>query len=141
MSTGYKISEKTSLYYLTFQIVGWVDIFTRKIYRDITIESLRFCQQNKSLELYAYVIMSNHIHLMARSLSGDLSGTIRDFKNHTSKKFLETIDDNIESRSEWMKIVFEYHGKFKNKQTYQVWTHENHAEIIYSQRFIFLCID
>jgi hypothetical protein len=35
-----------------------------------------------------------------------------------------------------MKVVFEYHGKHKNKQTNQLWTHENHAELIYSQKFI-----
>jgi len=50
------------LYYLTFQIVGWVDIFTRKNYRDIVIESFKYCQGNKGLELYAYVIISYHIH-------------------------------------------------------------------------------
>ncbi len=136
MSTGYKIQEQDALYYLTFQIVGWVDIFTRKVYRDIAIDSFKYCQQNKSLELYAYVIMSNHIHLMARSASGDLSGTIRDFKNYTSHKFIENIQTGIESRSDWMKVVFEYHGKFKNKQVNQIWTHENHAEEIFSQKFI-----
>jgi REP element-mobilizing transposase RayT len=135
VSTAYKISGD-GLYYLTFQIVGWVDIFTRKIYRDIVIESLQYCQQYKGLFLYAYVIMSNHIHLLAQSETGDLSGIIRDFKNNTSKKFLEILNDAVESRSDWMKIVFEYHGKFKNKQTNQVWTHENHAEHIYSQKFI-----
>ena len=136
MSTGYKIAEKDDVYYLTFQIVGWVDIFTRKIYRDIVIESFKFLQKNKGLEIYAYVIMSNHIHLLVRSLTGDLSGTIRDFKNFTGKKFLSVVNSDVESRSDWMKMVFEYHGKYKNKQTHQVWTHENHAEIIYSQKFI-----
>jgi REP element-mobilizing transposase RayT len=80
--------------------------------------------------------MSNHIHLLARSNTGDLSGTIRDLKNNTSKKFLAVIEDDIESRSDWMKLVFEYHGKYKNKQTHQIWTHENHSELIYSQKFI-----
>lgn len=136
MSTGYKIAEKDGLYYLTFQIVGWVDLFTRKIYRDIAVDSFRYCQQNKGLCLFAYVFMSNHIHLLAQSEHEDLSGTIRDFKSYTSKKFLEVVNDGIESRSEWMKMVFEYHGKFKNKQNNQLWTHENHAELIYSQKFI-----
>ena len=125
MSTGYKIAEGTGAYYLTFQIVGWVDLFSRQSYRDIAIESLKYCQQNKGFELFAYVIMSNHIHLLARSQSGDLSGTIRDFKNYTSQQFLEILESNTESRREWMKMVFEYHGKFKNKQTNQIWTHEN----------------
>jgi len=136
MATGYKITEQDKLYYLTFQIVGWVDIFTRKVYREIAIESLQYCQKNKGLEIFAYVIMSNHIHIMARSETCDLSGTIRDFKNFTSRKFLTIIDSGIESRSDWMKIVFEYHTRLKKNQTNQIWTHENHAEIIYSQKFI-----
>ena len=113
MSTGYKILEKEGVYFLTFQIVGWVDIFTRKIYKDIVIDSLIYCQQNKGLIIYAYVIMSNHIHIIAQSGKGDLSGTIRDFKSFTSKRFMEAIDDKKESRSDWMKMVFEYHGKYK----------------------------
>ena len=47
MSTGYKIAEQDGVYYVTFQIVAWVDIFTRKIYRDITIDSLKYCQKTK----------------------------------------------------------------------------------------------
>ncbi len=136
MSTSYKIKDQEGLYFLTFQIVGWVDIFTRKTYRDIAIESFKYCQTNKGLEIFAFVIMSNHIHLIARSLQADLSGFIRDFKNHTSKAFLETLESKDESRRDWLKLVFEYHGKFKNKQTFQVWTHENHAEHLFSQKFI-----
>jgi len=136
MSTGYKILEKEGLYFLTFQIVGWVDIFTRKEYRDIAIESLKYCQQHKGLNLFAYVIMSNHIHLLAQSEYGKLSDIIRDFKSFTSKRFQEVVSSNIESRKDWMKMVFAYHGKYKKKQDNQVWTHENHAELIYSQKFI-----
>jgi putative transposase len=73
MSTGYKIHEKDGVYFLTFQIVGWVDLFTLRDYRDVVIDSFKFCQQNKGLNLFAYVIMSNHIHLLAQSELGDLS--------------------------------------------------------------------
>lgn len=136
MSTGYKIQEQDGAYYLTFQIVGWVDLFTRKEYRDVVIESLKFCQKNKGLNLFAYVIMSNHIHLLAQSQNGNLSGFVRDFKSYTSKRFLEIMQSGKESRSEWLRVVFEYQGKLKSKQTFQLWTHENHAEHIYSQKFI-----
>jgi REP element-mobilizing transposase RayT len=136
MSTGYKIAADESLYYLTLQIVGWVDIFTRKHYRDIVVESLEYCRQHKGLEIYAYVIMSNHIHLLVQSRLGDLSGCIRDFKRHTSKKFFEVIESTIESRRDWLKVVFGYYGQLKLGQTFQIWTHENHAEQIYSQKFI-----
>ncbi len=39
MSTGYQIYDKSGSYLLTFQVVDWVDIFTRKIYRYIVLES------------------------------------------------------------------------------------------------------
>lgn len=80
--------------------------------------------------------MSNHIHILARSATGDLSGIIRDFKNYTGRRIIEFVKEGAESRRDWMKLVFEYHGKYKSKQTNQVWTHENHAEEVYSQKFI-----
>lgn len=136
MSTGYKIYEKDGAYFLTFQIVGWVDIFTRPDYCEAVIESFQYCQRNKGLNLFAFVIMSNHIHLIAQSEVGDLSGFIRDFKSFTSKSFVEIMKSDRESRKEWMEMVFKYHAKFKGGQTYQLWTHENHAEYIYSQKFL-----
>ena len=55
MSTGYKIVDQGALHYVTFQIVNWIDIFTRQVYRDIVIESLKYCQVNKGLEIFAFV--------------------------------------------------------------------------------------
>ncbi|GHT00586.1 transposase [Bacteroidia bacterium] len=137
MSTGYQISEQDELHYVTFQIVRWIDIFTRQVYRDIVIDSLKFCQQHKGLEIYAFVIMSNHIHLLIRSQEARLSDTIREFKSFTAKKILEAINTESESRKEWMLNLFEFSAKqHKRNEKYQIWTHENHAEIIYSNKFI-----
>ena len=136
MSTGYKISEKEGLYFLTLKIVSWVDLFTRKEHRDIVIEALQFCQQEKGLNIFAFVIMSNHIHLLAQSENGNLSGTIRDFKSFTTKKFFEVIKSGRESRADWLEMIFKYHAKFKESQYNQIWTNDNHAELIYSEKFI-----
>ncbi|MBN1926961.1 MAG: transposase, partial [Prolixibacteraceae bacterium] len=86
MSTGYQINDQEGLYYLTFQIVDWIDIFTRQVYRDIVIESLRFAIENKNLNVFAFVIMSNHMHTIMQSGIGELSNTIRDIKKFTSKR-------------------------------------------------------
>ncbi len=88
MTTVYQTKDQEALYYITIQVVHWADIFTRKDFRDIVIESLCYCRKNKGLEIYAYVMMSNHIHLLAKSKTGELSNTIRDFKRHTNKKYL-----------------------------------------------------
>jgi REP element-mobilizing transposase RayT len=70
MPTGYQIKEQDQLYFITLQVVDWVDVFTRQVYRDIVIENLKYCQEHKGLVIYAYVIMSNHIHLLVQSSNG-----------------------------------------------------------------------
>jgi REP element-mobilizing transposase RayT len=128
MPTGYQINNQEALYFLTIQVVHWADIFTRQVYRDIVVESLSFCRQNKGLELFAYVIMSNHIHMLVRSRNGTLSDTIRDFKRHTSKKIVACINEQAESRREWLLMIFRYAARqHKRNNEYQLWTHENHA--------------
>ena len=137
MSTGYKIVELDEIHFLTFQIVKWIDLFSRQVYRDIVIDSFQFCQKNKGLEIFAYVIMSNHIHLLARSDKECLSNTIKEFKSFTAKKILKEIASIGESRRDWMLNLFEFSAKqHKRNEKYQIWTHENHAEIIYTNKFI-----
>lgn len=87
----YKIHNQKGLYFLTLTTVGWIDIFTRAIYRDILVESLNYCIKEKGLVVYGYVIMSNHIHLIAQSESEtqSLSDIIRDFKS-----FRQNVNNN-----------------------------------------------
>jgi putative transposase len=65
--TGYKIKNQYAVYFLTFTICGWVDVFIRKETKKIIIDSLKYCMKNKGLVLYAYVIMTNHIHIIAKA--------------------------------------------------------------------------
>ncbi len=83
------ITDKERIYFLTSTVVDWVDVFTRPVYRYIVIDSLKHCINEKGLELYAWVIMSNHIHLVAASKDGNnLADTMRDFKNIQVNKLL-----------------------------------------------------
>jgi len=137
MTTGYRIEDQSALYYLTLQVVSWIDIFSRQRYRDIIIESLEYCQQKKGLQVFAYVIMSNHIHLIVNSPMGGLSNTIGDFKKFTSKAIIKSIQTDVESRREWMLDLFKHHADSHKRNTgYQFWTHENHAIVLYTNSFI-----
>jgi REP element-mobilizing transposase RayT len=92
--------------------------------------------------LYGYVIMSNHIHLIIQSEDGKLSDLIRDFKKFTAKYILDKIQAVPESRKEWMlerfKLAAEKHTRNKN---YQFWQYGNHAEEIYSNKFMWSKLD
>ena len=74
MKEGYIIRDQEKIHFITATVVDWVDVFTRKLYKDVIIESLEFCIQKKGMILYGYVIMSNHIHLIVQSDQGKLSG-------------------------------------------------------------------
>ncbi len=135
---GNKIVNQHSLYFLTFTIVGWIDVFTRQNYRDIVIESLKICQEKKGLHVNAYVIMSNHMHIIAHSSENKLSNIIRDFKKFTSTQIIKTIKENPkESRAEWMLKLFKYYAKYnKNNMTYQFWRQYNKPIELISPKWI-----
>ena len=136
MSTGYQIRDQPALHYLTIQVADWIDVFTMQIYRNIILDSLRYCQKNKGLQIFGYVIMPNHIHIIANSPNGELSNTLRDFKKFTAKNIIACISNDNESRKEWMLNRFEYNAqRHSRNENYQMWTHENHALVIYSPQF------
>lgn len=128
MSEVYKTFEG-GLFFVTFSVVGWADVFTRPLYQDILLESIQFCQTNKGLELYEYCILPSHVHLIASRKEGLLSDVIRDLKSFTSRKLIDSIIKNeTESRKEWLLNLFmDYGKKSSQKQFYQFWKHDNHA--------------
>ena len=142
MSEGYKIRDHTLPHFITFTVVDWIDVFTRQTYKDVIIESLDYCIQNKGMILFGYVIMSNHIHMIIQSQEATLSDLIRDFKKFTAKSILEKIQKSPESRRDWMlerfKLATESHSRNKN---YQFWQYGNHPEEVYSNKFMWSKLD
>ena len=113
---------------MTFTVVQWLDVFTRQEYRDIFLESIRFCQKNKGLDVCAYVIMSSHVHMVVgRHGEESLEGIIRDIKKFTSRKIIEAIRENPqESRRELLLWLFERAGQHNTNNThFQFWQQNN----------------
>jgi REP element-mobilizing transposase RayT len=75
MAFAYTIKDQHGLYFITCTVHQWVDVFTRRQYVEILLDSLRFCQKEKGLQIYAWVIMSNHIHLIIKSEKEYLSSS------------------------------------------------------------------
>ena len=116
-----------------------MDVFSKDEYRKILIDSLIYCQKEKGLVLNAYVIISNHIHLICYTKEPFLlSDFVRDFKKFTSKAIIESIQSNTsESRKEWMLRLFTYFAKFnKNNKNYQFWQQDNHPIELQSPKWI-----
>jgi REP element-mobilizing transposase RayT len=134
----YRILDPNGMNFLTMSIVGWIDLFTRPVYAEIVLESLRFCQKNKGLRVHAYVIMPSHLHLILQTDNpSGLASIIQSFKSHTARQFLKYIKDKrkIESRRDWILNHFTYFAK-KNRShsQYQVWQKGSHPIALYSPK-------
>lgn len=125
---GYKIRDQHGVYFITFSVVQWVDVFTRYTYAETVINSLKYCIEKKELQLHAWCLMSNHLHLIVSSKNGKLSDTLRDFKKYTSRVIIQQIADNKEeSRRAWMLWIFKSAGEKNTRNNiYQFWRQENH---------------
>jgi putative transposase len=135
MSRSYKMYNTEGYYFVSFATVGWIDVFTRVIYKDILIDSLRFCQYHKKLSIHAYCIMTNHVHLIiSKTGAVILPDILRDFKRHTSKEVIKAIqDNNQESRKEWMLSIFGRAGQYNpNNTNFQFWQQNNKPIEVYT---------
>ena len=102
MSEKYKIWDQEKAYFLTLTVVGWIDVFTKRNHKITIIDSLKYCQKEKGLELFGYCLMPSHLHLLARSEGMfTLSDILRDFKKFTSKALIKQILSEPESRRDW----------------------------------------
>ena len=132
MSTKYKFRNPKGVYFISFAVQNWIDALTRSEYKNIIVDSLKYCQQHKGLNLYAWVIMTNHVHLII-SAEGKftLSEIMRDFKRHTSKHIIENIKTNpIESRREWLL------NQFYTDKGWRFWRGENRPIELWSNHVI-----
>ena len=134
MVTRYRFGDSQYPHFITFAVINWIDALSRPAYKDILINSLKYCQQEKGFIINGWVIMSNHVHLIARSKPDiELADTIRDLKKFTSKKIEEAIRQNIfESRRDWMLWMFKRAGERNiNNKNFQFWQQDNHPIELY----------
>ena len=138
MGSRYKIRDAEGLYFITFTVVGWVDLFIRNAYRDCLISSFEYCRKEKGLNIHAFVIMTSHVHMIVSSRQGfDLKDTLRDMKKFTSKELLKLIREIPESRREWMLNKFNFEAnRTERGQNYLLWKEGYHAKQIETNEFL-----
>ncbi len=129
MGRKYAIYDQQAIHFVTFTVVYWIDLFIRDEYREIIIDSLKYCHRHKGLDVHAYCIMTSHVHLIL-SVCEDrvLSDVIRDMKGYTSRQLRQAITNHpAESRRAWLLWMGQRAGQ-KNKRNhyFQLWQQHNH---------------
>ncbi|GAB4047381.1 REP-associated tyrosine transposase [Spirosoma litoris] len=111
MSKKYKVRDQSKVYFVTCTVVQWIDVFTRRHYKDIVLDSIRYCIAEKGLEVYAYCLMTNHLHMIVGTNKNPIEHIMRDMKRHTSTLLFPIIEqDSEESRRNWMCWIFKRAG-------------------------------
>ncbi len=117
-------ANNQSFYFLTPTIKNWYYIFDRHNRWQILADCLIYCQRYKGLEVYAYVFMLNHLHLIVRS--PDAIGFVRDFKTYTSKELIKNIS---EYEPEVLLLFRDENGQ------HGFWKEDNQPKILENERF------
>jgi len=104
--------------FYTATILEWKHLLAEDKHKDIIIESLQFLAKEKRIVLNAFVIMSNHIHLIWQPMFGyTLSDIQSSFMKYTAQQFKRSL---INSNSE----ILEDFKKNKYDRSYQFWKRE-----------------
>ncbi len=139
MSEKYKIFDPDKPYFVTFTVVDWIELFCIDKYADIVVNTLKFCQVNKGLELYGYCIMPSHVHLIARSPNNPLGSVVRDVKKYTAVMIIkELISDNNQA---YLNIFREAGSRISRNKKYKIWQDGYHPEEISSNKFFIQKLD
>lgn len=130
----FRKTSSDDLYFVTLTVVDWINLFDREEYKIILVDNLNYCVEHEGLEIFAYVIMSNHFHMVRRRNNHDLKELLGRFKSYTSKVLLNAItENNQESRQDWLLSMF-HKAAIKNKQysNYHLWQYTDHPVYLYS---------
>ena len=119
----YRKANTDRPFFVTLPVVGWIDVFTRSEYCLEFINNLEYCRKNKGIKVYAYCIMSSHIHMIVSHHQGKLPDVLRDLKSYTAKRIIELIENNPqESRKEWLLYLFKFYANNTGQNSlYQFW--------------------
>ena len=101
--------RKDKSYFLTMTMVDWIDLFTKLNHKMLLVDTLKYCQENKGLNIFGWCLMSSHLHLPANTnIEIDLADVVRDFKRFTCNSLISQIKNEPESRKEWLLDKFKF---------------------------------
>ncbi len=124
--TRYRVFEDYYPYFMTCTVVGWLPLFTRPAIANFVLDAWRFAQRERKFELLGYVILENHLHLIAKAPG--LSEVMRRFKSYTARQTIDYLTERGE-KSILAQLAAE-RLSHKVDSDYQVWQEGNHPKQI-----------
>lgn len=120
-------------HFITCSTVDWIPLFSKPELVQILLNSLQFLQAHQRLTLHSYVIMENHLHLIASA--ANLSKEIGNFKSFTARSIIDWLSQQ-QPQSYWLKRLAEAKLRHKTGQQYQLWQEGFHPQLIVSKAML-----
>jgi REP element-mobilizing transposase RayT len=121
----YTFTHPEQPHFMTLTVLHWIPVFTRPDTVNILFESFHYLTK-QGFRIYAYVILENHLHLIAQSAHIDKD--IARFKSYTSRQLLAYLQEN-NVKTILDQLAF-YKKAHKGDRTYQFWQEGVHPELI-----------
>lgn len=121
----YKITDPQLPHFITCTVLHWIPVFTRPDTVNIVLDCLRYLIA-ENLKIYAYVILENHLHLVAQS--NDLARDMTRFKSYTARQLIQYLDQH--KVSQILEQLAFYKKAHKDDRAYQFWQEGIHPEWI-----------
>ena len=123
----YKFIYLDQPHFMTLTVQGWLPVFTRPESVSILLDSFRFLM-NEGLRIHAWVILENHLHLVAQS--PQLDKDIARFKSFTAHQLLAYLQQQkattLLNQLQQLKLAH------KTDRQFQFWQEGVHPEWISS---------
>jgi len=127
----YQFIHPDQPHFMTLTVLHWLPVFTRPATAEILFESLRFLV-NEGLNIHAYVILENHLHLIAQSQQ--LDRDIYRFKSYIARELIRFLEANrINTMLDQLAFYKKAH---KSDRAYQFWQECVHPEWIQSDEMM-----
>ena len=120
-------------YFVTTTAVGHAHLFKQDVIKRIIVDSLHHIRTTRGVKLFIFVIMPNHIHIIAQ-FSDDypLADMTRDFKKSTARQIYRQFQ--AEGNAKVLSLL-QKEGR-KVKQEYKVWEDGYDARDVFSKVFL-----
>jgi putative transposase len=128
----YRFEDGPAPHFLTCTVVGWLPVFTRPEAVEVVLDSWRFLQAHGRLTLFGYVILENHLHMIAAA--HDLGKEIKDFKSFTARRLIDLLE--ARRATTILDQLRRHKAGYKLESRYQLWQEGSHPQLIHGEEMM-----
>lgn len=118
----YRIVEIHKPHFMTCTVVQWLPLFSSRTTAQFLLDSMVFMQEYRGVIIYAYVILENHLHLIAEG--DNLAKKMGQFKSYTARCIIDYLEEKKATNT--LKMLNFYKLRYKADRDHQLWQEGSH---------------